>query len=66
MKKADVQIGATYRVKVSNRIVPVRVLSQSERSGWIGVNLETGRQVRIKSAQRLRSLVSPPEGEERR
>jgi hypothetical protein len=65
MKKADVKIGGRYRVKVSDRIVTVRILrerysgySGSGSSGWVGVNESTGREVRIRSAQRLRSEVS--------
>jgi hypothetical protein len=35
----------------------VRLDSESQYGGWIGTNLKTGKQVRIKSAQRLRAEV---------
>jgi hypothetical protein len=58
MKKKDVQIGAVYSAKVSGRVVDVVVQDESPYGGWYGENLETGRQVRIKTAQRLRRRVA--------
>lgn len=57
MKKANVKIGTTYVAKVSNHVVPVRIDSLNVYGGWNGTNLETGRSVRIKSAQRLRCEI---------
>lgn len=54
MLKAEVRIGASYAAKVSNAIVPVRIVSVSRYGGWDAVNERTGRAVRIKSAARLR------------
>lgn len=54
MKKKDVQIGQTYWAKVSGRVVRVRLLSPSPYKGWDAINLETSRQVHIKTAARLR------------
>ena len=54
MKKSDVQIGHTYLAKVSGQVVPVKILGESPYKGWIARNEKTGREVRIKSAQRLR------------
>ena len=54
MKKADVKIGATYIAKVSGTLRPVRITNTSPYGGWDAVNIETGRRVHIKSAQRLR------------
>jgi len=54
MKKADVQVGEAYAVKVSGNVVPVVIDEEHPNGGWVGTNQETGRQVRIKSAQRLR------------
>jgi len=53
MKSKDVKIGGVYLVKVTGRVVPVRIDATSG-TGWIGTNLETGRRVSIKSARRLR------------
>lgn len=54
MKKADVQIGGTYIAKVSNQLVPVLLMAESRYGGWIARNEKTGRQIRIKTAARLR------------
>ena len=54
MKKADVKVGATYRAKVTNRVVEVRIDAESPHGGWDATNLATGKKVRIKIAQRLR------------
>ena len=54
MKKTEVHIGETYAVKVSGRIVPVRLDRESSYGGWEGRNLRTGRRVHVKTAARLR------------
>ena len=54
MKKQDVQIGSTYIVRVSGTLAKVRINGESPYSGWRGTNLATGREVRIRSAARLR------------
>jgi len=56
MKKKDVQIGEVYAVKVSGQIAPVVIDEAHPAGGWVGTNEMTHRQVRIKSAQRLRGL----------
>jgi len=59
MKKDDVKVGQEYLVKVSDRVVPVRIDAEhASGKGWVGTNIVTGRQVRIKSAQRLRRPVA--------
>ena len=60
MKKSDVIIGATYRAKVTGKLAKVRIDSEAPYGGWLGTNLETKRQVHIKSAQRLRGQASKP------
>jgi hypothetical protein len=54
MKKADVQVGDVYAVKVSGDVCPVVIDEEHPNGGWTGTNQHTGRQVRIKSARRLR------------
>ena len=58
MKKADVKIGACYKVKVSGKIVPVQITGENANGGWDGVNQATGKAVRIKSPARLRGKVA--------
>lgn len=58
MVKSEVDIGEVYAVKVSNKIVPVRIESVNTRfGGYDGVNIKTGRRVRIKTAAKLRYKV---------
>jgi hypothetical protein len=61
MKKDQVRIGETYTAKVSGGIAPVRITQEvwlgELQKGWKGINTETGRSVRVKSAQRLRARV---------
>ena len=59
MKKADVSIGGRYFAKVSGNVVTVRIHSESQYGGWNATNTATGREVRIRSAQRLRGAVQP-------
>jgi len=67
MKKDQVVIGNVYTAKVSGGVVPVRITDEKwtgdKHTGWAGVNTQTGRAVRIKSAQRLRAAVTAPAAE---
>lgn len=54
MKKNDVKIGQSYMAKVTDSVVPVRIDAVNSHGGWDGKNIASGRNVRIKSAQRLR------------
>jgi len=57
MQKHNVQIGTTYIVKVSGMLAKVRITREHPRGGWYGTNLATGREIRIRTAARLRSEV---------
>ena len=64
MKLKDVTIGGRYRARVSGAMTTVRVLELKESSTFggrcrttiVAVNESTGRQITIRSAQRLRPL----------
>ncbi len=56
MTKAEVGIGKTYLAKVSGKVSRVQITSASPYGGWNGRNLDTNREVRIKSARRLRRV----------
>ena len=58
MKKADVQIGATYLVKVGGNLVPATIDGEHPSGGWTGTSCKTGKTIRIKSPQRLRKPVA--------
>ena len=57
MQKQNVHIGSTYIVKVSGALAKVRLTREHQRGGWYGTNLATGREIRIRTAARLRSEV---------
>jgi hypothetical protein len=63
MKKADVHIGGVYVAKVSGSLTRIRLERECEYGGWYATNLKTGREIRIRTAARLRTevmLVQPP------
>jgi hypothetical protein len=71
VKKADVKVGGVYATKVSDKVVPVRIDREHASGGWVGTNQDTGCEVRVKSAQKLRSpwptgpeATGGPQGEE--
>jgi hypothetical protein len=48
----------TYQVKVSGKLVPVRITHEiTDGGGWYGLNTLTGRDIRIKTADRLKRSV---------
>jgi len=60
MKKNEVKVGQTYRCKVSGSLADVRITAENPHGGWDAINVSTNRKVRIKSPQRLRSVVKRP------
>jgi hypothetical protein len=58
MKKSQITIGGIYAAKVSGRLVPVAIVQENPLGGWNGINLQSHRGVRIRTAARLR----PPMG----
>jgi hypothetical protein len=60
MKKSDVKIGHTYTAEVTDKVVNVRIDSESRHGGWDATNLATGKKIRIKSPARLRSAKGGP------
>jgi hypothetical protein len=62
MQKQNVHFGSTYIVKVSGTLAKVRLTREHPRGGWYGTNLATGREIRIRTAARLRSEVPHAQG----
>jgi hypothetical protein len=59
MKTAEIQIGKTYLVRLHGKFTRVRIdKTVSYGKGWTGTNLKTGREVRIRSAAKLRKELS--------
>jgi len=59
MKKNEVSVGKTYWANITGDRVPVRIESESPHGGWIGRSIKTGREVRIKTAARLKGECEP-------
>lgn len=59
MLKKQIKIGSVYSAKVSNKICAVRIDSESIYGGWNATNMDTGRNIRIKSATKLRNELNP-------
>jgi hypothetical protein len=57
IKKADVVVGNRYVAKISGKLTIVKLISDARPRGWVAQNENTGREVRIKSAAKLRLLV---------
>ena len=60
MTKKEVKIGECYLAKVSNKLVPVKILEildVNRFGGWTALNVRTNRKIRIKSAQKLRMVI---------
>ena len=62
MQKQNVKVGTTYIVKVSSTLAKVRLTREHNRGGWYGTNLATGREIRIRTAARLRSEAPTTQG----
>ena len=60
MLKAQVGIGQVYCAKISGKLTRVRLDTPCTYGGWIGTNLKTGREVRIRSAAKLRFTIKEP------
>lgn len=59
MKKSDnIAVGNTYIVRVSGHLVPIKLVESSPNGGWYGRNMTTGREIRIRTAAKLRRQVT--------
>lgn len=58
MLKKDVKVGKTYEVRLYGNFVKVKLVSESRLGGWLAINLNTNRNIRIKSAAKLRREVT--------
>lgn len=54
MLKRDVEIGKIYIARISGRLARVKLTGLCNYGGWYALNLETNREIRIKSAAKLR------------
>jgi hypothetical protein len=56
--KKDVVVGERYVARLGQFFAVVRIDAVGHRGGWAATNLVTGRQVHIKSAQKLRRVAN--------
>ena len=61
MKKNQVTIGNVYTAKVSGNLARVRITGENPNGGWDGLNIDTRRKVRIKTAGRLHRQIADPD-----
>src|SRR5438552_1629462 len=57
MKKVDVSVGKNYLARISGKLTHVRLLRVNPLGGWDGINLRTGRSVRIRTGAKLRKEI---------
>ncbi len=58
MKQEDIQIGGTYLVGLAGNLVPVLITEDHPSgTGWHGKTVKTGKQIVIRSAQRIHRAV---------
>jgi hypothetical protein len=65
VKTSEIKPLGIYEVKISGRLVPVRIMGVIDqahgRCYWTGTNLVTDRKVRIRSPQKCRRELTPAE-----
>ena len=58
LKKADVKVGGRYIALVSGRLATIQITGPAPYGkGWVGRNLTTGREIRVRTAARLRAAA---------
>jgi hypothetical protein len=62
MKKADIKIGNIYNTKIGKNTIGIRIMRENENGHWVGVNVNTNKEVIIKSADRFCGLYHPKRG----
>lgn len=61
MRKEQVQLGEHYIAKISGTLTVVRLDKEHRSGGWVATNKATGKQVRIRTAGKLRRKARPGE-----
>ncbi len=56
MNKEEIQISKIYAMKIGCNTIGVRIMNQNENGSWVGININTNKEVIIKSAERLIGL----------
>lgn len=65
MRKEQIEIGKRYTMKVGNKIIIVRIDSESPHGGWNATNYMTGHKLRIGTAALLRYPIGAEHNVER-
>ena len=61
MKKNEISIGKVYLVTVSGKRSRVRLTAENPNGGYDGLNIDTKRKVRVKTAGRLQREITDPD-----
>ncbi|HBG25941.1 MAG: hypothetical protein A2Y10_19345 [Planctomycetes bacterium GWF2_41_51] len=56
MQNEEIKISKVYAMKVGKNTAGVRIMSEHKDGGWVGVNINTNKELIIRSADRLLGL----------
>ena len=56
MKAKDVQVGQVYAIKVAANVTSVRITEEHPYGGWSGININTNKPIRIRTASRIQGM----------
>ena len=56
MKAKDVKVGQVYAIKVGANVTGIRIIEENLYGGWSGININTNKPIRIRTASRIRGL----------
>jgi len=56
MQNEEIKISKVYAMKVGKNTAGVRIMSEHKDGGWVGVNINTNKELIIRSADRLIGL----------
>jgi hypothetical protein len=56
MNKEDIKINSLYTMKVGKNTTAVRITQENPYGGWSGININTNKPIRIRTASRIRGI----------
>lgn len=58
MTRDQVEMSRHYIVRIKGAETVVKIVAVNPRGGWFGMNVQTGRDVKIKTGARLKRIAS--------
>ena len=56
MKKEDIEVSGLYTMKVGKNTTAIRITHENPHGGWNGININTNKPIRIRTASRIRGI----------